>query len=35
MTDAFAHLARLQRAKAGKPEVVDVPEAGFLTIDGR
>jgi hypothetical protein len=31
MTDAFAELTRLQRAKAAGPEVVDVPEAGFLT----
>jgi hypothetical protein len=34
MTDAFAQLARLQRAKAAKPEIVDVPETGFLMIDG-
>ena len=34
MTDAFAQLARLQRAKAATPEIVDVPEAGFLMIDG-
>lgn len=35
MTDAFAELARLQRAKAGRPEIVDVPEAGFLIVDGQ
>jgi hypothetical protein len=34
MTDAFAQLARLQRAKAANPEIVDVPEPGFLMIEG-
>ena len=34
MTDAFAEVARLQRAKPGTPEIVDVPEIGFLMIDG-
>lgn len=35
MNDAFSEAARLQRAKAGRPELVDVPEIGFLMIDGR
>jgi len=34
VTDALAELARLQRATAGHPEIVDVPDHGFLMIDG-
>lgn len=34
MTDAFELHAGLRRVKAGQPQVVDVPEVGFLMIDG-
>jgi len=34
MTDAFDVLTRLRSIRAGQPQVVDVPEIGFLMLDG-
>ena len=35
MTDAFDVVTRLRSVRAGQPQVVDVPEIGFLMLDGK
>ena len=34
MTDGFELVTSLRGVQAGQPQVVDVPEIGFLMIDG-